>query len=66
MSLEPSLLEILACPLCKTNVELSEHRLVCTRCGRRYRIEDGIPIMMLEEAELPPPDWKPRGSDSRP
>ncbi|WP_040665874.1 glycosyltransferase [Nitrolancea hollandica] len=47
------LLEILACPVCKTAVRLEEQRLVCTSCGRRYRIEDGIPIMLVDEAELP-------------
>ncbi len=47
------LLEILACPVCKTAVRLEEQSLVCTSCGRRYRIEDGIPIMLVDEAELP-------------
>jgi hypothetical protein len=61
MSIDPSLLEILACPECKTEVELTDDRLVCVRCGRRYRIEDGIPIMLLEEAESPPPGWRPKG-----
>jgi len=47
------LLEILACPVCKTAVRLEERTLVCDTCGRRYRIEDGIPIMLVDEAELP-------------
>ncbi len=47
------LLEILACPVCKTAVRLEAQRLVCASCGRRYRIEDGIPIMLVDEAELP-------------
>ncbi|HEX7101718.1 MAG TPA: Trm112 family protein [Nitrolancea sp.] len=47
------LLEILACPVCKTAVKLEEGKLVCQKCGRRYRIEDGIPIMLIDEAELP-------------
>lgn len=47
------LLEILACPVCKTAVRLEEQSLVCTSCGRRYRIEDGIPIMLVDEAEMP-------------
>ena len=45
------LLEILACPVCKTAVRLEENNLVCDTCGRRYRIEDGIPIMLVEEAK---------------
>lgn len=59
MTLDPSLLEILACPRCKVAVELVGDRLVCGKCGRRYRIEDGIPIMLLEEAEPPPADRRP-------
>jgi uncharacterized protein len=47
------LLSILACPACKTPVRLEENKLVCDECGRRYRIEDGIPIMLIDEAELP-------------
>jgi len=30
------------------------------RCGRRYRIEDEIPIMLMDEAEPAAPDWQPR------
>jgi hypothetical protein len=59
--IDPQLLEILACPECKTPVEVEGDRLVCVRCGRRYRVEDGIPIMLLEEAEPPAPGWQPRG-----
>lgn len=47
------LLEILACPVCKTAVRLEGGKLVCDTCGRRYRIEDGIPIMLIDEAEMP-------------
>jgi hypothetical protein len=54
MTIDKELLEILACPLCKTEVRLEGERLVCVKCGRRYPIRDGIPIMLIEEAELPP------------
>ncbi len=47
------LLEILACPLCKTDVRLEADRIVCAKCGRRYPIRDDIPVMLVEEAELP-------------
>ena len=47
------LLKILACPLCKEKVELKGEKLVCVKCGRGYPIRDGIPIMLVEEAELP-------------
>jgi uncharacterized protein YbaR (Trm112 family) len=47
------LLEILACPACRGEIKLAGDRLVCQSCGRRYPIEDGIPIMLIERAELP-------------
>ena len=49
--IDPKLLEILACPACKTAVKLDGERLVCIQCGRRYPIRDGIPVMLVEEAE---------------
>jgi len=49
--INPELLEILACPACKTPVRLDGDRLVCDACGRRYPIRDGIPVMLIDEAE---------------
>ena len=49
--IDPKLLEILACPACKTGVQLEGERLVCAQCQRRYPIRDGIPVMLIEEAE---------------
>ena len=51
--LDEKLLEVLACPLCKVKVELREEKLVCVECGRAYPIRDGIPIMLVDEAEEP-------------
>ncbi len=51
--IDPKLLEILACPACKTEVKLEGERLVCVQCGRRYPIRDDIPVMLIEEAEGP-------------
>lgn len=51
--IDKELLEILACPLCKTEVRLENDKIVCTNCGRRYSIRDDIPIMLIDEAELP-------------
>ena len=51
--IDPKLLEILACPACKTPIKEEGERLVCSRCGRRYPIRDGIPVMLVEEAEQP-------------
>ena len=51
--IDKELLDILACPLCKTDVKLEGDRIVCVKCGRRYPIKDDIPIMLIDEAELP-------------
>jgi uncharacterized protein YbaR (Trm112 family) len=45
------LLEILACPADKQKVELQGDFLICRSCGRKYPIEDGIPIMLIEEGD---------------
>jgi len=49
----PDLLAIMQCPACAG--ELTERReppaLVCTSCGRAYPIREGIPVMLIEEAE---------------
>lgn len=51
--IDKELLNILACPECKADVELREEKIVCTKCLRRYPIKDGIPVMLVDEAELP-------------
>ena len=51
--IDQQLLEILACPVCKTEVKLDAEWLVCVQCGRRYPIREGIPVMLIEEAQPP-------------
>lgn len=53
MTIRKELLEILACPKCKGDIKLDELKngLICEKCSLRYRIKDGIPIMLIEEAE---------------
>lgn len=49
MTLDPELLKILACPVCKSElgaVLSAEPVLVCRKCGRRYPVKDGIPDMI--------------------
>jgi uncharacterized protein YbaR (Trm112 family) len=54
--ISPDLLEILACPACdaRPKVKLENDRLVCSECGRRYPVRDGIPVMLVEDAEMAP------------
>ena len=49
------LLEMLRCPLDPRNrLFLEADRLVCSRCGLKFLIKDGLPKLIVEEAELPP------------
>jgi uncharacterized protein YbaR (Trm112 family) len=50
------LLAILRCPMSPSRTRLIERdgRLVCERCDLRFAIKDGIPVLVVEEAELPP------------
>ena len=52
MAISKELLEILVCPKCKGDLELSEAQdaLTCGACRLRYRIEDDIPVMLVDEA----------------
>jgi hypothetical protein len=47
--LDPELLKILACPMCKADVKLEKGELVCAKCGRHYPIVEGIPCMLPDE-----------------
>jgi hypothetical protein len=51
--LSKKLLDVLACPKCKGDLayKKAEQKLICGKCRLAYRIEDGIPIMLVEEAE---------------
>jgi uncharacterized protein YbaR (Trm112 family) len=54
MAIHPDLLEILACPVCKTPVEVVKEGagLRCAQCRRVYPVREDIPIMLPEEAIL--------------
>jgi uncharacterized protein YbaR (Trm112 family) len=59
MPLSPELLEILACPNCRGEVDYDEASQVieCRQCHYRYPVRDDIPIMLVDEA------IKPEGRD---
>ncbi len=53
-SIDPKLLDILACPAPHHAPVVQEGDvLVCTECGLRFPIRDGIPVMLLDEAQQP-------------
>ena len=41
----------LVCPVERAPVRADGPRIVCTACGRRYPVRDGIPVMLEDEAE---------------
>ena len=66
MNIEPSLLEILACPACHSKLTIETladapkdadaHELVCTNseCRRAYPVRDDIPVLLIDEARILP------------
>lgn len=56
MPIDAELLDILACPNCKTPVALVRNNtaLKCDTCKRVYPITDDIPVMLIDEATVEP------------
>jgi uncharacterized protein YbaR (Trm112 family) len=53
MSLPKELLDILVCPRCRGDLEYRPEpaeELVCHACRLRYAVDDGIPVMLVDEA----------------
>ena len=51
-----SFLDVLRCPidpLRETSLDREEQALVCRQCSVHFPIRQGIPILVLREAELP-------------
>jgi uncharacterized protein YbaR (Trm112 family) len=53
-ALDPELLEILRCPLTHSRLRLEGDFLIAEVGGLAYPVRDGIPVMLMEEAKLPP------------
>jgi uncharacterized protein YbaR (Trm112 family) len=51
MPLDPRLLEILCCPACHGDLAETPGGLLCKQCGLLYLIEDGIPVMLVDQAK---------------
>jgi uncharacterized protein YbaR (Trm112 family) len=61
MAINQELLDILACPACKAEVKLTsdDQGLKCVSCHRVYPIRDDIPVMLIDEAKIEPPEETP-------
>ena len=68
--IEPWLREILRCPRCRAELRDDTGpqgpELVCVgaTCGLAYRVEDGIPVLLVDEARQPPAPPAGPGSGS--
>jgi len=53
MTLSKELLELIVCPKCKGRLEYlqARERLNCETCRLSFRVEDDLPILLIEEAE---------------
>jgi uncharacterized protein YbaR (Trm112 family) len=51
------LLEVLACPACKSRVLQEGATLKCAngKCALVYPVRDGIPVMLVDQARRPGP-----------
>ncbi len=51
--LDRKLLEILACPVCKGDIEYDEIRnvLICRKCKVMYEIKEGIPVLLPDSGK---------------
>ena len=51
--LRKELLDILACPKCKGDLEYDKDNdvLICNACRLKYMVKDDIPVMLIDEAE---------------
>ena len=57
-AVDPRLLEILVCPLCKGKLvyRKSAGELICKADRLAYPVKDGIPVMLEDEARKLPPE----------
>jgi uncharacterized protein len=63
--LPKDLLDILACPRCRGPLAVEPASLRCDACRLRYRVDNGIPVMLIHEAE-PLDGAGPVSSESEP
>ncbi|HTV47407.1 MAG TPA: Trm112 family protein [Phycisphaerae bacterium] len=50
---DPDLLQILVCPLTRSPLRLQGNYLISQVGGLKYPIKDGIPVLLVDQAELP-------------
>ena len=55
--MDPKLLDILVCPICKGPLvyDKTKQELICKPDRLAYAVKDGIPVMLESEARVIPP-----------
>ena len=53
--LPADLMEVLRCPLTRSRLRQDGQWLIGETGGLRYPIRDGFPVLLVEEAKVPPP-----------
>ena len=53
--IDEELKAILVCPACKGDLIFEDTRIICPACRKAYPIRDGIPVMLIDEAQ----PWTP-------
>ena len=53
MGIDKELLEIICCPQCKGDIRLTENEdgFICDACKLKYPVKEGIPVMLIDQAE---------------
>ncbi len=53
MPLSDDMLKIIVCPKCKgdLNYEREKERLICDSCRLVFRVEEDIPVLLIDEAQ---------------
>ena len=53
-TIDPGLLDLLRCPVTRSRLRQEGDFLVAEVGGLSYPVRDGLPVMLAEEARLPP------------
>ncbi|MFH2035294.1 MAG: Trm112 family protein [Candidatus Zixiibacteriota bacterium] len=53
MTLDDKLLKVLVCPKCKGKLDYDHknENLQCSSCRLKFKIDDNIPVLLIDEAE---------------
>lgn len=49
--IDKELIDVLACPACKGDLDLKGRKIVCKKCGKKYPVKGKVPVMLIDEAE---------------